>query len=54
MAVIEVKKLSKNFKVKTKEKRIKESLKSKIKPKNKEVNPKKNKNIQLEKTENKA
>ena len=51
MAVIEVKKLSKNFKVKTKEKGLKGSLKSIIKPKYKEVNAVKNINFEVEKGE---
>lgn len=51
MAIIEVKKLSKNFKVKTKEKGLKGSLKSIIKPKYKEVNAVKNINFEVEKGE---
>lgn len=51
MAVIEVKKLSKNFKVKTKEKGLKGSLKSIFKPKYKEVNAVKNINFEVEKGE---
>lgn len=51
MAIIEVKKLSKNFKVKTKEKGLKGSLKSIVKPKYKEVNAVKNINFEVEKGE---
>lgn len=51
MAIIEVKKLSKNFKVKTKEKGLKGSLKSIFKPKYKEVNAVKNINFEVEKRE---
>ena len=51
MNVIEVKKLSKDFKVKLKEKGLKGSLKSIIKPKYKEIHAVKNINFNVEKGE---
>lgn len=51
MAIIEVKKLSKNFKVKIKEKGLKGSINSIIKPKYKQVKAVKNINFKVEKGE---
>ena len=51
MAIIEVKKLSKNFKVKVKEKGLKNSLKAIIKPKYKTVRAVKNISFEVEKGE---
>lgn len=51
MAIIEVKKLSKSFKVKLKEKGLKGSLKSIIKPKYKEIKAVKDINFEVEKGE---
>ena len=51
MAIIEVKKLSKNFKVKIKEKGLKGSLKSIIKPRYKVVKAVKNISFEVEKGE---
>lgn len=51
MAIIEVKKLSKSFKVKMKEKGLKGSLKAMIKPKYKIVKAVKNISFEVEKGE---
>ena len=51
MSIIEVKKLSKDFKVKTKEKGFKGSIKSMFKPKYKIVHAVKNINLNIEKGE---
>ena len=51
MSIIEVKKLSKDFKVKTKEKGFKDSIKSMFKPKYKIVHAVKNINLNIEKGE---
>ena len=51
MAIIKVKNLSKTFKIKLKEKGIKGSLKSIIKPKYKSIKAVKNVNFEIEKGE---
>ena len=51
MSIIEVKKLSKTFKIKLKEKGLKGSLKSIIKPKYKTINAVKNISFEVEKGE---